>query len=65
MKATALGLGFQLLSVTERMAEEKEFCDLIGIPFGEFALDGCLVGFPEEAAQPSKRPLLEEVTRWM
>jgi nitroreductase len=65
LKATALGLGFQLLSVTERMAEDKEFCDLIGIPFGEFALDGCLVGFPKEEAQPSKRPLLDEVTRWM
>jgi nitroreductase len=65
LKATALGLGFQLLSITERMAEDREFCDLIGIPFGEFALDGCLIGFPEDVTQPSKRPPLEEVTRWM
>jgi nitroreductase len=65
LKATALGLGFQPLSITERMAEDREFCDLIGIPYGEFALDGCLVGYPEDAIQPTKRPSLEEVTRWM
>jgi nitroreductase len=47
LKATALGLGFQLLTITERMAEDREFCELIGIPFGEYALDGCLIGYPD------------------
>ena len=65
LKATALGLGFQPLSITERMAEDKEFCELIGIPFEEFALDGCLVGYPEDPTQPSQRPSLGQVTRWM
>ncbi|MCG7844474.1 MAG: nitroreductase family protein, partial [Methanomassiliicoccales archaeon] len=40
LKATSLGLGFQLLSITERMAEDREFCELIGIPFEEYDLDG-------------------------
>jgi nitroreductase len=66
LKATALGLGFQLLSVTERMAEEREFCELIGIPFGEYALDGCLIGYPDDSPGPkSKRPSLNEVTTWL
>jgi nitroreductase len=65
LKATALGLAFQLLSITERMAEDKEFCELIGIPFGEYALDGCLLGYPDATPPPSKRPLLGEVTRWL
>lgn len=65
LKATANGLAFQLLSITARMAEDREFCELIGIPFGEYALDGCLIGYPDASPTPSKRPLLKEVTRWL
>jgi nitroreductase len=65
LKATALGLGFQLLSITERMVEDKEFCELIGIPFGEFALDGCLIGYPDASPAPSKRSPLGDVTKWL
>jgi nitroreductase len=65
LKATAIGLGFQLLSITERMAEDKEFCNLIDIPFGEYALDGCLIGYPDAPPAQSKRPQLGEVTRWL
>jgi nitroreductase len=65
LKATALGLGFQLLSITERMTDDQEFCELIDIPFGEYALDGCLIGYPDVAPMASKRPLLSEVTKWL
>lgn len=65
LKAVALGLGFQLLSITEQMANDKEFCGLIGIPVGEFALDGCLLGYPEVVPQPPKRPRIDEVTKWL
>jgi len=66
LKATALGLGFQVLSITERMAEDREFCELIGIPFGDYALDGCLIGYPDVSSRPSsKRPPLCEVTTWL
>jgi nitroreductase len=65
LKATALDLAFQLLSLTERMDEDKEFCDLIGIPFGEYALDGCLIGYPDAAPSPPKRPGLSSVTKWL
>ncbi len=65
LKATALGLGFQLLSITERMAEDREFCELIGIPIGEYALDGCLIGYPDASPPLTKRSPLGDVTRWL
>ena len=43
LKAAALGLGMQLLSITQQLDTDKEFCDLIKIPMGEFALDGCFL----------------------
>lgn len=65
LKATANGLAFQLLSITERMAEDRKFCELVGIPFGEYVLDGCLIGYPDAPPAPPKRPALREVTRWL
>jgi nitroreductase len=65
LKATALGLGFQLLSITERMGEDQEFCEIIGIPFGEYALDGCLIGYLDASPAPTKRPILGQVTKWL
>lgn len=64
LKATANGLAFQLLSITERMAEDREFCELIGIPYGEYVLDGCLLGYPDGSPAPTKRPPVDEVSRW-
>jgi len=65
LKAAALGLGMQLLSVTQRLEADKEFCDLIKIPIGEFALDGCLVGYPDMKPEVPKRPSLSQVTEWI
>ena len=65
LKATALGLGMQLLSITEQLDKDKEFCDLIKIPMGEYALDGCLVGFPDVIPPMTKRPILGQVTEWL
>jgi nitroreductase len=38
LKATALGLGFQLVSVTSQMSSDPAFCALLGIPPGEWEL---------------------------
>ena len=65
LKATALGLGFQLLSITAQMAEDKGFCDLIDIPYGEFALDGCLIGYLDMVPSSTRKPQVNEVTKWM
>lgn len=65
LKAAALGLAFQLVSVTESMAEDKEFVRLLGLPSGEFVLDGCVVGYPAADPPPVKRPDMNAVTKWL
>jgi nitroreductase len=65
LKATALGLGFQLISVTGAMSGSKEFCELLGVPFGEFKLDGCLIGYPDRPPAPIDRPRLTDVMTWL
>ncbi|WP_440951388.1 nitroreductase family protein [Methanosphaerula subterraneus] len=65
LKATALGLGFQLVSITTQMAENEEFCRIIGLNPGQWALMGCAIGYPSEELPPSTRPPVEEVTTWV
>jgi nitroreductase len=65
LKATALGLGFQLVSATAQMDDNPEFCAVLGISPGEWALNGCAIGYPTEELPPSIRPPVEEVTCWL
>jgi len=65
LKATALELGFQLVSITSEMARNPEFCTILGITPGEWELMGCAIGCPQEILSPSIRPPVENVTRWL
>lgn len=65
LKATALGLGFQIVSITAEMADDPDFCKLLGISGGEWALMGCAVGYPQKELPPAVRPSIEDVTRWL
>ena len=65
LKATALGLGFQIVSITSEMSRNSEFCKLLGIPSGEWELMGCAIGYPQEHLSPSIRPPVEDVTLWL
>jgi nitroreductase len=65
LKATALELGFQLVSITSEMAKSPEFCHILGITLGEWELMGCAIGYPQEILSPSIRPPVEDVTRWL
>ena len=65
LKATALGLGFQLVSVTSQMSPDPEFCRVLGIPAGEWELMGCAIGYPADDLSPSIRPPVEDVTCWL
>jgi nitroreductase len=65
LKATALELGFQLVSITSQMSGNAEFCKILGIPPGEWELMGCAVGYPADELSPSIRPPVEDVTRWL
>ena len=65
LKATALELGFQIVSITSEMAQNPEFCTILGINPGEWELMGCAIGYPQEILPPSIRPPVEDVTRWL
>jgi nitroreductase len=65
LKATALGLGFQLVSVTSAMSQNPEFCKLLRININEWELMGCATGYPSEELPPSIRPPVDSVTRWL
>ena len=65
LKATALNLGFQLVSLTAQMGSDPEFCRLLGIEPGEYELNGCAVGYPKEKLPPSVRPPPGDVTKWL
>jgi nitroreductase len=65
LKATALNLGFQLVSATAQMADNPEFCAMLGINPCEWALNGCAVGYPAEELSPSILPSVDEVVRWL
>jgi nitroreductase len=65
LKATALGLGFQIVSVTGEMSDTRKFCELLGIPTGSYELMGCAVGYAQTPLPPSVRPPPDDVTRWL
>ena len=65
LKATALNLGFQLVSLTTQMGSDPEFCRLLGIEPGAYELNGCAVGYPKEKLPPSVRPPPDDVTKWL
>ena len=65
LKATALDLGMQLVSLVEALGDNPGFCRLLDIPPGEYALNGCAVGYPAEFLPPSQRPNADAATTWL
>jgi nitroreductase len=65
LKATALGLGFRLMSIMSELSKDQEFCELVGIKPGEYATNGCIIGYPQEIPPKVERPLLKEITTWI
>ena len=67
LKATSLGIGLQLISATTQMDSDPDFCRLLGIPDGEYALDGCVLGYPADKYQPPsvEYPTLGKSVSWL
>lgn len=65
LKATALGLAFQLISVTESMAEDEAFVRFLGLSFGEYVMDGCAIGYPGADPPPAPRPDMRSAVKWL
>jgi len=67
LKATSLGIGLQLISATMQMDSDPEFCRFLSIPVGEYALDGCALGYPADKYQPPsvEYPTLGKAVSWL
>ena len=65
LKATALGLGFELVSATEQIATNEEFCKILGVPPKKYGLNGCLIGYPTTIPPSSHHPDPEQSTEWI
>ena len=65
LKATALGMGFRLISAVSQQSDNPEFCKLLGLTPGEFALVGCALGYATEWPPATDRPPLDEITAWL
>ncbi len=55
LKATALNLDFQIISVIENMVNNKEFCDLFDLPTDRYGFHACVVGYAKEGAGRNAR----------
>jgi nitroreductase len=60
LKATELGLGFQLVSMTADMTASREFCEILRITGADYAVNGCAIGF---AAGLSPGPSTEKTDK--
>jgi nitroreductase len=67
LKATSLRIGLELVSATTQMDSDPEFCRFLNIPVGEYALDGCALGYPADNYQPPfvVYPTLERSVKWL
>lgn len=69
LKATTMKIGFQLLSVVSgmKLGNDVEFCQLLGIPPGEYYLDGFALGYPASNFKPAivKYPDFESSVKWL
>ncbi len=65
LMATALGLGMHLVSATTTMGDDPGFCRILGLPVAEYALNGCAIGVPAQAAEV--HPVLDvaAATTWL
>lgn len=65
LKATVLGLGFQLVSLVSQMDNVDEFSQIFHLQPGEWAFMGCAIGYPAEKLPASIRPYARDVTTWL
>jgi len=65
LTATSLGLGFQLISATGNMAKNKDFMKLLGLEYGEYAVEGCAIGYPKKVTERTRDLDIDSFVTWM
>ena len=65
LKATELGIGFTLLTMTGMLSSDAAVMAELGLAKGAWELDGCLMGLPVHPSTPSAEYLPENAVRWL
>jgi len=65
LKATELGMGFMLLTMTGMLSKDAAIMAELGLAKGEWELDGCLMGVPAHQPAPSAEHLPENAMVWL
>lgn len=55
LKATALGLGIQLVSAISDLKDSPEMSEMLGLATEEFTFDACSIGYPASAIMETLR----------
>ena len=63
LKATALNLDFNPLSIIESMVDNEAFCQLFDLPTGRYGFHACVLGHRKAEFPPQKTPTTQ--THWM
>ncbi|MDR3574666.1 MAG: nitroreductase family protein [Anaerolineaceae bacterium] len=65
LEATALGLGFQLLSATKLLEKSTGFWETIGYEKGLYELDGCLAGYSDQVGGVLNTLAAADYVQWL
>lgn len=63
LKATALNLDFNMISTIESMIHNRAFCDLFGLPVGQYGFHACILGYRETPRLAS--PPMTDRVHWL
>jgi nitroreductase len=65
LMARAFVLGMHVVSVTTTRAAAAAFCGIVGLPVGEYALNGCALGVPAQMPELRAPGDVAAVTTWL
>lgn len=65
LSATDLGLGFQMLSAVSTLTGNERFLRLLNLDKGEYALDGCVFGYPKSVAERDRELDIKPFVTWI
>ncbi len=65
LKATALELGFCLVSPIESMMNNDQFCSLFDLPTGRYGFHGCMIGYSKQELDKVKGKPVTGKVEWL
>lgn len=64
LKATAMNLDFQIISVVENMVDNEAFCKMLGLPTGRYGFHACVLGHAKNPDMPQHARATTEI-HWL